>query len=96
MRRLVKKPIRKAAADKSVGVASAGIWSGWFRAENEVGGLFQQPAYRTVKTIVRLGRSKVHDAKNNERHVCGRRRDGESAVSCPKRTSFGPLSWTSD
>ena len=24
--------------------------------------------------------SKVHDAKNNERHVCGRRRDGEAAV----------------
>jgi hypothetical protein len=22
-----------------------------------------------------------HDAKNNERHVCGRRRDGEPAVS---------------
>jgi hypothetical protein len=30
--------------------------------------------------------SKVHDARNNERHVCGRRRDGEAAVSC--------LDWT--
>src|SRR5574340_1308560 len=27
------------------------------------------------------GRSEVRDAKNHERHVCGRRRDGEPAVS---------------
>ena len=30
---------------------------------------------------VQRGRSQVRDAKNNERHVCGRRRDGEPAVS---------------
>ena len=30
---------------------------------------------------VQQGRSKVRDAKHNERHVCGRRRDGEAAVS---------------
>ena len=32
------------------------------------------------KKAVRQGRSEVRDAKNNERHVCGRRRDGEPAV----------------
>ena len=30
---------------------------------------------------VQQGRSEVRDAKNNERHACGRRRDGEPAVS---------------
>ncbi len=30
---------------------------------------------------VQLGRSEVHGAKNNERHIRGRRRDGEPAVS---------------
>jgi hypothetical protein len=34
-----------------------------------------------VKKSVQRGRSEVHGAKNNERHVCGRRRDGEPAVS---------------
>ena len=29
----------------------------------------------------RRGRSEVRDAKNNERHACGRRRGGEPAVS---------------
>ncbi len=30
---------------------------------------------------VQQGRSEVHGAKHNERHVCGRRQDGEPAVS---------------
>ena len=30
---------------------------------------------------VQQGRSKVRDAKNNERHVCGRARVGERPVS---------------
>jgi len=33
------------------------------------------------KLAFQQGRSEVHGAKNNERHVCGRRRDGEPAVS---------------
>ena len=36
---------------------------------------------RMRKKAVQQGRSEVHGAKNNERHVCGRRRDGEPAVS---------------
>ncbi len=36
---------------------------------------------RMRKKAVQQGRSEVRDAKNNERHVCGRRRDGELAVS---------------
>ena len=35
---------------------------------------------RMFKKAVQRGRSKVRDAKNNERHVCGRRRGGEPAV----------------
>ena len=34
-----------------------------------------------LKIAVQQGRSEVHGAKHNERHVCGRRRDGEPAVS---------------
>ncbi|MCE3224906.1 MAG: hypothetical protein K0S58_3086 [Nitrospira sp.] len=34
-----------------------------------------------LKKAVQQGRSEVHGAKHNERHVCGRRRDGEPAVS---------------
>ncbi len=34
-----------------------------------------------LKKAVRQGRSEVRDAKNNERHVCGRARDGERPVS---------------
>ena len=37
-------------------------------------------ACRVFKKTVQRGRSEVRDAKNNERHVCGRRRDGEPAV----------------
>jgi hypothetical protein len=39
---------------------------------------------------VQRGRSKVRDAKNNERHVCGRRRDGEPAVPEGDAYSFVP------
>jgi hypothetical protein len=34
-----------------------------------------------LKRAVQQGRSEVHGAKNNERHVCARRRVGEPAVS---------------
>jgi len=34
-----------------------------------------------LKKAVQQGHSEVHDAKHNERHVCGRRRGGEPAVS---------------
>ena len=35
------------------------------------------------------GRSEAHAARNNEQHVCARRRDGEPAVSStPRRTNF--------
>ena len=37
--------------------------------------------HRMLKKAVQQGRSEVHGAKHNERHVCGRRRDGEAAVS---------------
>ena len=46
---------------------------------------------RMLKKVVQQGRSEVHGAKNNERHVCGRRRVGEPAVSCawsPKREAY--------
>ena len=33
------------------------------------------------KNAVQRGRSEVHGARSNERHVCGRRRVGEPAVS---------------
>ena len=36
---------------------------------------------RVFKKAVRQGRSEVRDAKNNERHVCGRARVGERPVS---------------
>ena len=34
-----------------------------------------------LKKAVQQGRNEVRGAKHNERHVCGRRRDGEPAVS---------------
>ncbi len=34
-------------------------------------------ARRLFKKAVQQGRSEVHDAKNNERHICGRARVGE-------------------
>ena len=34
-----------------------------------------------LKKAVQQGRSEVHGAKNDERQVCGRRRDGETAMS---------------
>jgi hypothetical protein len=36
------------------------------------------PARRDAP-LLEQGRSEVHDVKNNERHVCGRRRVGEAA-----------------
>jgi len=36
---------------------------------------------RVFKKAVQRGRSEVRDAKNNERHVCGRARVGERPVS---------------
>jgi hypothetical protein len=36
---------------------------------------------RLFRKAVQQGRSEVRDAKNNERHVCGRARVGESPVS---------------
>ena len=38
------------------------------------------PARRDAP-LLEQGRSEVQDVKNNERHVCGRRRVGEAAVS---------------
>lgn len=35
-------------------------------------------------------RSEVHGAKKNERHVCGRRRDGEPAVSSAETSHSYP------
>ena len=42
------------------------------------------------KKAVQQGRSEVHGAKYNERHACGRRRDGEPAVSWRRRVTFLP------
>ena len=39
---------------------------------------------------VQHGRSQVRDAKNNERHVCGRRRGGEPAVPEGESYTFHP------
>jgi len=39
---------------------------------------------------VQRGRSKVRDAKNNERHVCGRRRGSEPAVLEGEAYTFHP------
>ena len=36
---------------------------------------------RMIKKLAQQGRSEVGDAKNNERHVCGRARAGERPVS---------------
>jgi hypothetical protein len=49
-----------------------------------------QSARRMVKMGVQRGRSKVRDAKNNERHACGRRRGGEPAVPEGEAHSFLP------
>ncbi len=43
-----------------------------------------------VKKAVQRGRSEVRDAKNHERHVCGRRRDGEPAVSWRRIVTVSP------
>src|SRR5687768_7468013 len=45
---------------------------------------------RMLKKALQQGRSEVRDAKNNERHVCGRRRDGEPAVSWRRIVTFLP------
>jgi ribosomal-protein-alanine acetyltransferase len=45
------------------------LWGSWVRD--------------TSNNEVREATSKVHDARNNERHACGRGRDGEAAVSLP-------------
>jgi hypothetical protein len=42
------------------------------------------------KKAVRRGSSEVHGAKHNERPVCGRRRDGEAAVSWKRIVTFLP------
>jgi len=34
-----------------------------------------------LKQVAQQGRSEVRNAKNNERHACGRRRGGEPALS---------------
>ncbi len=47
-----------------------------------------QSARRMVKKFVQRGHSEVRDAKNNERHGCGRRRDGEPAVSWRRSVSI--------
>jgi len=44
-----------------------------------------------LKKAVQQGRSEVRDAKNNERHACGRRRDGEPAVSQDEAYPCGTL-----
>jgi hypothetical protein len=38
------------------------------------------------KKAIQRGRSEVHEAPNKARHVCGRPRDGERAVSSEGRT----------
>jgi hypothetical protein len=43
-----------------------------------------------LKKAVQQGRSEVHGAKNNERHVCGRRRDGEPALSLAEASRSYP------
>ena len=42
------------------------------------------------KMVVQQGRREVHGAKNNERHVCGRRRGCEPAVSQGRGVTFLP------
>ena len=58
----------------------------WFR-------LYIRPSdasSRMRKKAIQQGRSEVRDAKNNECHVCGRRRDGEAAVSWGRIVSIQP------
>ena len=43
-----------------------------------------------LKKLFQQGRSEVRDAKNNERHVCGRARVGERPVSWARRSLFHP------
>ena len=49
---------------------------------------WEKPSFREINMNSEIGayqedfdERKVHGAKNNERHVCGRRRVGEPAVS---------------
>ena len=51
----------------------------------------QPRSAETLRSTV--GRNEVGDAKNNERHVCGRARVGERPVSEARRTLFGTLSF---
>ena len=44
-----------------------------------------------LKQAVQQGRSEVHGEKNNECHMCGRRRDGEPAVSWAEAYPWGTL-----
>ena len=44
-------------------------------------GKMLKKASRIFKKAFQQGRSEVRDAKNNERHVCGRARVGERPVS---------------
>jgi len=49
-----------------------------------------QNAPRVFKKAAQQGRSEVRDAKNNERHVCGRARVGERPVFSRRGVSFSP------
>ena len=64
-------------------MGSAGGAAHDVQGQDTLAGWCEQRDYtcRMVKKAVQQGRSEVHGAKNNERHVCGRRRDGEAAVS---------------
>jgi hypothetical protein len=45
-----------------------------------LGKMLKKPS-RIFKKAFQQGRNEVRDAKNNERHVCGRARVGERPVS---------------
>ena len=47
-------------------------------------------SFRMLKKAVQQGRSKVGDATNKERHVCGRARVGERPVSWGRRNLSHP------
>ena len=64
------------------------------RGSDHVAGLQEysglERPHRMLKKAVQQGRSEVRDAKNNERHVCGRRRGSEPAVSWAEASGAYP------
>ena len=51
----------------------------------------RQNNFRMLKKAVQQGRSEVRDAKNNERHVCGRARVGERPMFYSEAYAVSPI-----